>query len=130
MQYSTDVRNAKLSAIVQAVGDGPVLKIRSGQVPVNCQARDTGNVLATIELPADWMSSPVNGRIAKRGTWESRAADASGDAGHFRIYGADGRCRIQGTVGTAGADMIVDSVGFITGQVFTVNAFAISDGNG
>lgn len=130
MQYSVEVRNAKLDAIVQAVGSSPVLQIRSGPPPMNCAARDQGNILASLPLPADWMAKASNGRITKQGTWENRSADASGDAGHFRIYGADGRCRMQGTVGTAGADMIVDSVGFIAGQIFTVNAFSIADNNG
>lgn len=130
MQYDTDIRNAKLNAIVRTIGPAPVLQIRTGQPPRNCQAPSTGNVLASVSLPSDWMTEAVNGRIAKRGTWEQRSAEATGDAGHFRIYSADGVCRIQGTVGTAGADMIVDNVGFITGQVFTVNSFAISDNNG
>lgn len=130
MQYDTDVRNAKLNAIVRAIGPAPVLEIRSGQPPRNCAAASAGTVLARLDLPSDWMGDAISGRISKRGTWENRSADADGDAGHFRIFDASGACRIQGTVGTAGADLIVDSVGFIKGQVFTVNAFSIVDNNG
>lgn len=130
LQYDLDVRNEKLNAIVRQIGASPVIEIRSGPPPKNCGAASSGNVLASIQLPGDWMGDAVGGRIAKRGTWENRSADATGDAGHFRIFSSDGKCRMQGTVGTAGADMIVDSVGFIAGQVFTVNSFAISDNNG
>lgn len=130
LQYDIDVRNAKLNAIVSAIGPAPVLEIRSGPPPKTCASGSSGNVLAAIQLPGDWMGDAISGRIAKRGTWENRSADATGDAGHFRIFSSDGKCRMQGTVGTAGTDMIVDSVGFIAGQIFTVNSFAISDNNG
>jgi hypothetical protein len=36
---------------------------------------------------------------------------------------------LQGTVSTAGADMTVDSVGFIAGQIFVINSFSIADNN-
>ena len=130
MQYSVDVRNAKMAAIVSAIGPSPVLQIRSGPPPQNCAARDSGSLLASMTLPAEWMTAAKNGRIAKAGEWESRGADANGDAGHFRIYATDGRCMLQGTVSTAGADMTVDSVGFIAGQIFVINSFSIADNNG
>ena len=60
--------------------------------------------------------------------WQDTSADATGTAAHFRIK-ASATCHIQGTVGTSGTDMIVDSVSFTAGQQFTVTAFTLSDGN-
>jgi hypothetical protein len=131
LRYSTAVRNAKLDAIETAVGTSAVLKIRTGAAPANVAAADSGTVLATVSLPSDWMAVASSGSKAKSGTWEDTSADASGTAEHFRIYASDGTtAHIQGTVGTSGADMIVNSVDFNVGQNFIVNTFTIADNNG
>jgi hypothetical protein len=128
-QYDLAVRHAKLRAIATAIGPNPVLEIRTGQQPAACAAPSTGAMLVRIELGDDWMGAPADGRMRKSGPWEGTAA-ATGDAGHFRIYSADGACRVQGSIGTAGTDMIVDGVFCIAGQVFAVNSFSIADNNG
>lgn len=129
MQYDTDVRNEKLRAIVRAIGPAPTLEIRTGQPPKNCNAASTGTLLVSVSLPDDWMEDAANGMVKKRGTWEGKAIE-TGDAGHFRLFSRDGKCRMQGTVGTFGTDMLVDSVGCLAEQVFVVNSFGIADGNG
>lgn len=130
IQYSTAVRNAKLDAIETTIGTSAILKIRTGAAPANPAAADSGTVLATLNLPSDWMAAASAGAKAKSGTWQDTSADASGTAAHFRIYDSGGStCHIQGTVGTSGTDMIVDSTSFTAGQSFTVNSFTLTDGN-
>lgn len=130
MQYEVLLRNAKLDAIEAAIGASPVLKIRSGPKPANCATADSGTVLATLNLPADWMAAASNGAKSKSGTWEDLTADATGTAGHFRIYDSVGDCRLQGSFGTSGTDMIGSSTSFTAGQAVTVNTFTIRDNNG
>ena len=128
LQYSVAVRNAKLDVVESTIGTTPSLEIRTGAPPATCASADTGTVLATITLPSDWMAAASSGTKSILGTWTDASADASGTAGHFRIkQGAT--CHIQGTVGTSGADMIVDSVSFTAGQQFTVTAFTLTAGN-
>ena len=130
IQYSTTVNNAKLDAIESTIGASAILKIRSGAAPADCGSADSGTVLATVSLPADWMAAAASASKAKSGTWSDASADASGTAAHFRVYDSGGTtCHIQGTVGTSGTDMIVDSVSFTAGQTFTVNTFTINAGN-
>jgi len=130
LQYSVTVRNAKLDAVETAIGASAVLKIRTGSAPANCAAADSGTVLATINLPSDWMDAATGGTKSKAGTWTDASADASGTAAHFRLYASDGTtCHAQGTVGTSATDMIVDSVSFTSGQSFTVTAFTLTAGN-
>ena len=101
IQFSTAVRNARLDAIETAVGASAVLRIRSGAVPANVGTADSGTVLATLNLPADWMAAASGGTKALAGTWQDTSADATGTAAHFRIYATDGTtAHIQGTVGT------------------------------
>lgn len=130
IQLSVAARNGRLDAIETEAGASAVLKIRTGAVPANCAAADSGTVLATVNLPADWMAAAAAGAKALSGAWTDAAADGTGTAAHFRLYKTDGTtCVMQGTVGTSGADMIVDNTSFATGQSFTVNSFTLTDGN-
>lgn len=132
IQLSTAVRNARLDAIESTVGASAVLKIRTGAAPANVAASDTGTVLATLNLPADWMAAASGGSKAKSGTWDDSAADAAGSAAHFRLYATDGTtCHLQGTVTVTGGggDLQVDNVVFAAGQGFTITAFSLSDAN-
>lgn len=133
LQYSTGVRNAKLDAIETTIGTSAVMKIRTGSVPASVATADSGTVLATLNLPSDWMAAASSGSKAKNGTWQDSSADSSGTAAHFRIYASDGTtAHIQGTVTESGGggDMIVDNTDFNAGQSFTVTAFTITDNNG
>lgn len=130
IQFSVSVRNARLDATETAIGASPTLEIRSGTVPANCAAADTGTLLASVALPADWMAAASGGVKSMLGTWQDLSADAAGTAGHYRIkQGAT--CHVQGTVTISGGggDMTVDNVSFAVGQVFTVTSFTLTEGN-
>lgn len=132
LKYSTAVRNAKLDAVETAIGNGPILTIRTGAAPANPAAANSGTVLATIQLPADWMSAAANGVKNMTGSWSDSAADAAGTAAHFRIHDSAGTvCHIQGTVSGpgGGGDMIIDNPAFAAGQAFEVMSFALTGGN-
>lgn len=132
LQYSTAVRNAKLDAVETAIGTSAVLKIRTGAAPANCGAADSGTVLATCNLPSDWMAAASGGTKAKSGTWEDTSADNTGTAAHFRLYASDGvTCHAQGTVTVTGGggDMTVDNTSFAAGQAFTITGFTLTAGN-
>lgn len=132
IQFSTSVRNARLDAVETTVGTSAILRIRTGSVPANCAAADAGTVLATLNLPSDWMAAAASGSKALSGTWQDATADATGTAAHFRLYDSAGTtCHVQGTVTltAGGGDMTVDSTSFTAGQQFTVTGFTLSDGN-
>lgn len=132
VQLSVAVRNARLDAIETAIGVSPILRHRTGAVPANCAAADSGTILAALTLPSDWLAAAAAGAKAKAGTWEDLAADAAGTVGHFRIYDAAGTtCHLQGTVTATGGggDMEVQNVIFAVGQAVTVTSFGLTDGN-
>lgn len=132
LKFTADVRNAMLDAIETAVGTGPVLKIRSGSEPASTGDADSGSVLATITLPSDWMAAASSGVKNKTGTWEDSSADATGTAGHFRIYASDGSTvKMQGAVtNTAGAGPLkINNTSITEGQPVTVVQFTLTAGN-
>ena len=134
IQMNVTTRNARLDAVESTNGTSCALEIRTGAQPANCAAASSGTILATINLPTDWMAAAASGSKAIAGTWQDASADGTGTAAHFRIYNSqatkDGTtCFMQGSVGTSATDMIVDSVSFTAGQQFNVTAFTLTDGN-
>ncbi len=132
LQFSESVRNARLDAIEADIGVSAVLKLRTGAPPADCGQVDSGSVLATLNLPSDWMAAAASGAKAKAGTWEDADGDADGDAGHFRIYATDGTTvHMQGTVTatSGGGDIELDNISIATGQQVTITGFTITDGN-
>ena len=131
-QLSVAVRNARLDVIETTIGASAVLKIRSGAQPANCAAADTGTVIATVSLPADYFAAAASGTKSKSGTWEDISADAGGTAGHWRLYASDGTtCGSQGscTATGGGGDMELDNVTINAGQQVTITAWTFTDGN-
>jgi hypothetical protein len=132
LQYSTTVRNAQLDAKETAIGASAILKLRSGAKPANCAAADSGTVIATLNLPADWLAAAASGTKSKSGTWQDLTADAAGTVGHYRLYASDGvTCHEQGTVTATGGggDMTVDNTVIEAGQQVTVTSYAVTAGN-
>ena len=132
IQFSIPIRNARLDAIANTIGASAVLIIYTGTQPASCAEAATGTVLATMSLPSSWMLAASSGSKSKTGTWSDTSADASGTAGHFRIYDSLlTTCGIQGSItGTGGAgDMTLDNPDVVAGQTVTITSFVLTDGN-
>jgi hypothetical protein len=131
MQYSTDIRDAQNNALRAVVGQSPTLEIRDGDMPIDCNALDSGALLAVGTLPATWLSPSVDGVTALGAEWRilgQIGAGAGKRPTYFRIK-SDGVCRIQGTFGK-GMDMQTEDDGLIAnGQMVKVLAFSITRGN-
>ena len=132
LQYSVAVRNAQLDAVEVTVSTAPLLRIYSGSAPANCAAAASGTLLAEITLPSDWMAAASSGSKALAGTWQDASANATGTAGHFRLYDSGGTtCHAQGTVTATGGggDLTLDNVSIASGQSVTITSFTITAGN-
>ena len=126
IKFSVAVANAMLDSIETTIGVSAVLKIRTGAPPADIATADSGTVLATLSLPSDWMAAASAGSKAKSGTWEDTSADATGTAGHYRIYASDGTtAHQQGTVTATGGggDLTVSNTSFVSGQPFSISSF-------
>ena len=133
-QYSLAIRDAQANQIESTVGTSAKLYIRTGAAPANCAAADSGSLIATLDLPSDWLTAASsNGQVAKNGTWSGTASLAgTNDAGHFRIKDSGGTtCHIQGTITATGGggDLTLDSISISQNQTVTVTSFTITRGN-
>lgn len=132
VQNSVAVRNARLDSDEATIGASPIMRIRTGAQPADCATADSGTVLAELTLPSDWMNAASGGTKTKAGTWQDASANATGTAGHYRIYASDGTtCHEQGSITATGGggDMTVDSTSFTSGQSFTVTTYTKTAGN-
>ena len=132
LQYSVTVRNAQLDAVETTVGTAPLLRIYSGSAPANCAAAASGTLLAEATLPSDWMAAANSGSKALSGTWQDASANATGTAGHWRLYDSGGTtCHAQGTVTATGGggDLTLDNTSIASAQSVTITSFTITAGN-
>jgi hypothetical protein len=128
LTFSDPVWNAMLDAIEAALGGAAILKLRTGAAPASLAAASTGVVVATLNLPADWMSNASGGTKALLGTWQDSSADASGVVAHFEFCKADGTPQVRGsvTVTGGGGDLTLDNVNVNVGQSITITAFNLN----
>lgn len=129
VQISDALANAMLDAWETAIGVSPIMRLRTGAQPVNVAAASTGTVVATIPLPADFMTNAAARSKALQGTWQDASADAAGTVGHYEIVGSNGSTRMeQGSVTATGGggDMTIDNVVVAAGQQITITAFTRS----
>jgi len=128
VQLQVALANTLLDTYESTIGVSAILKIYNltAGAPANCAAAITGTVLATLNLPSDWMAAAASGSKAKTGTWEDASADVAGVADFYRLFKSDGTtCMEQGTVTLTGAggDMTLDNTNITVTQQVIVTGF-------
>jgi len=143
LKLSTGLRDALLGTdSLKGILDYGVIKIFGGTPPSTADGDDTTFTLL-VEITTDGLdvtpgattnglvfAAPSGGTIAKSADNWSGAAVATGTASWFRLYDNDVNmgssstaARLQGTVGTYGADMLVSSTNVVGGATITVDSF-------
>jgi len=128
---STALRNAKAGVIETTIGASAKLLIFSGAKPANCAAADPTGLLATLTLPADWLTAAANGAVTLNGSWTGSGSGA-GVAASWRIKDNAGTtCHMQGDAGATGSgkELELDNTNIAVSQAITVSAFSWTEGN-
>lgn len=131
LQLSVAVRNAQADAAESTTGTSPKLQLRTGSVPANCAAADSGTLLCEITLPSDWLAAASSGAKTLLGTWSGTGA-AAGTAAHFRIKDSAGTtCHWQGTVTATGGggDLTLDNTSIAISQAVSISSFSYTRAN-
>jgi hypothetical protein len=123
-QYSATLRNDQVACIQTRVGASGTLKIFSGAEPANCAAADPAGLLATITLPASFLTS-TGGVTTLAGSWTTTAS-AAGTAQSYRMYDGAVACHVQGNVTT---DLTLNNTSIAIGQTVTVTSYSVTAGN-
>ena len=139
MLISTGLRNSILTKLALEFESGVTAEIEifAGAVPATADAAVTGHtLLGTVQntgATALTFGAPSSGVLSKSTdeSWTVTPIDTGAASFYRLVIAADDKTlsttaiRIQGTVDTANADMLVDSTTFTTGVVRTVSSFSI-----
>jgi hypothetical protein len=135
VRLSTGARNA-----IGDSGVGPLfdpdgaINFYTGTQPASANDDVTGTLLGTVTFSADWIGAFASGTGTLAAITSDSAADASGTAGWFRIYdvsegvGASSttKKRIDGAVGTSGADINFNTVTWVAGGTIAMSSLTIT----
>lgn len=130
LSYTTTDRNARLDQLTTSVGASGILKIYSGTPPANVGASLSGNtLLAQLTMNATFAPASSGGVLTLNSITTESSADATGTATFFRMTTSGGTAKIQGTVGTSGADLNMNTTSIVSGAAVSVSSFTITEGN-
>lgn len=124
--YATTLRNAQLDEITTAVGNAGKLAIYDGTRPAT--GGSTTTKLAEFTLGSPFAPSAASAVLSP--TLPSNTTGlAAGTATWFRITTSGGSFVIDGSAGTEGADLILNTATISIGLTCAVAAFTITRGN-
>lgn len=128
IQYSMTHRTNAMSTLNTDIGANCVIKIFTGAVPGDCAVADTGTLLVTFAGNATAFGAAASGVLTVNAVGNATAVD-TGTAGYFRIYPSAATTTnavMQGTCGTASADMILTSTSINNGQLMQFTSMTIT----
>ena len=126
--YSVAVRNAMLDALTSYAGASPLLRLYDGTRPATGGAATT--LLAELVCNATFAPAASGGTLTLNAIANDAAANATGTATWFRLVKADGTTHVlDGSVGTSGADLNMNTVSIVTGGPVAISSFVVTGGN-
>lgn len=126
LQFDSTVRQTWASDLNTDIGASAKLEILTGSPPANCGSAATGTLLATLTCNAGGFGT-ASGAVLTASAITGANAGATGTAGYFRIYESTGTtCKIQGTVGTSGADMTITNTSINSGDPISVSSLTLT----
>jgi len=138
LRLSTGLRNKMLdTGSVKTIFAAGSIEIYTGVQPADADQTPTGSLLVSIDMAGAGINFEVNataGTLEKLASevWSANAA-ATGTAGWYRLKAAADtdavsttEARIDGTVGTFGADLAISSTAVVSGAPQTIDAYSIT----
>jgi len=137
-KFSTGLRDGMLTGSALAtLMNGGSIEWYTGAQPASPDDAPTGTLLATFTIAAtglNFEAAAVAGTLSKAvaENWTAVAA-ATGTPGYFRMVSSTDtgvlsttEPRIEGSIGTFGADMNVSNINVVSGATETIDAFSIT----
>lgn len=129
LKYSNATRNAQQTGLITYAGSGSIIRLYDGTQPANANTAISTQTLLVSLTVAGSFGTDSNGTITL-GSVTSGTAVASSTATFFRIVKSDGTTVVMdGSVGTSGADMNLNSTTIASGQTVAITAGTFIRGN-
>lgn len=121
-------RNAWLDRITTDLSTSAIFNIYAGTQPADTSAATTaGNtIVAALAFPSTNAFGAASASSMTANTITSDSSAAGGTAAWFSITKATGLRVIDGSVGTSGADLNLNSVTITTGATVAITAFTVT----
>ncbi len=121
-------RNAMLDSITTRAGASALLRIYDGTQPATGGTATT--LLAELTCNATFAPGASSGVLTLNAITSDTSANATGTATWFRIVQSGGSTHVlDGTVGTSGADLNLNTTSIVSGATVAVSSFTITAGN-
>lgn len=130
-KFSNAAVNAKADALTALLNDG-FLRIYDGTKPATADTAVGAQVLlAELRFNATAFGAAVAGVATANAITSDASANATGTATWFRALKSDGTsAMVDGTVGTSGADLNLNSVAIQVGAQVSVTSFVYTESKG
>lgn len=114
-----------LDTLTSQADDG-YLRIYSGSQPSAPEDAASGTLLAELRFGATAFDAASGGIAAANAITAEDSAPDTGTAGWFRVFASDGTTALwDGSVGTSGADMNINSLAIVTGDEVSISGFTV-----
>lgn len=138
MALDPKITNAAASAAADAVVDlcdagagAATLRIYDGTPPATADTALSGNtLLAQLTMSDPAFGAASNGVATASAITSDSSADATGTASFFRILDSNAVVIIQGTVGTATADLVLNTTSIVAGATVSVTSLTYTQPKG
>jgi len=130
ISYAETLKNARLDEITSAIGTSGLLRIYSGSVPTDADTSLAGNtLLAELALSSSFAGSASSAQLTANSISDDSSADDTGTATFFRLVTSGGTSKVQGSVGTSGEDLNLNTASIVAGAQVSVSSMVITAGN-
>lgn len=129
VRLSASLANSLADAVDDAINGGTgaaTLKIYTGSQPATADTAASGTLLATFTLNDPAFGAASGGTITLAGTPKTVAAAATGTAGWFRIETSTPTNVLDGSVGTSGNQINLNTTSITSGVNVTITSGTIT----
>lgn len=124
-------RNARLQALIDALGGAAQIRIFSSPRPANVAAAETGTLLAELTGGTPFAPAPSGGVATANAVTQDSSANATGAAAWARLRTSGGSAvmDIDVTATGGGGELELVTTSITTGQPVQISSFTITEGN-
>lgn len=123
IKCETALRNTMLDTITTAVGASGLLKIYDGTQPATVATAISGPVLlVTLPCSATFAAAAASGVLTANAITTTNAV-ATGTAAWYSLTTSGGTRKIEGSVGTATSDLVLNTTSIVSAGPVAVSSF-------
>lgn len=132
IKYSIVLNQARMADLVSTIGNAGLLKIYDGTQPASPDTAITTQVLLsthTCGSPFGPASSSAHPSVLTANAIGSATAGNTSTATWFRITTSGGTAHVDGSAGTSGTDLILNSASITSGQTVSITSATVTSPN-